>query len=82
MIITDGIIKQNVAGAYGGGIYNNVFNGVTSMLNINGGIISHNIATNSGGIFNNSSDIVNYTSGVICENTPANQYETSSTCPS
>jgi len=80
LTMTGGTISQNKASDVGGV---HVFGG--SIFEMNSGIIKNNTATNgnSGGVFANSntSSTFTYISGVICENTPSNTYETHTTCP-
>ena len=72
----------------GGTISNNTMhsNGAVNIqgrgnFTLDGGNIMNNTSTNSvGGIY--VIGVYKYISGVVCGNIPANQYETSSTCPS
>lgn len=67
---------------------NNARNGGGICINsgtfiMNSGKISNNKSSNNGGgIYITNGGVFTYNSGIICENSPSNEYETSSTCPS
>ena len=74
---------------YGGSIYNNSANNeIISIANkpsqftLDGGKIMNNYTSQNGAIFIWGDGTYTYKSGVVCGNIPANQYETSTTCPS
>lgn len=78
--MTGGIIKENTCKERGAvTLWNN------STFILDGGIIRNNqSALSDGGLFKATGTIEStytYKSGTFCENTPANQYETSTTCP-
>jgi len=51
-------------------------------FNMSGGIIKNNTATShSGGIHPHGTGVLDYIAGIICENTPTNEYETHDVCP-
>jgi len=79
-----GTIIKNSGNTKGAGIGCIGTSDINSMITINGGKIYNNTATTSnGGIF--IGNYCTYTNtnnqGVICENTPTNEYETHTTCP-
>ena len=79
MLMTGGIIENNKSNVTGG-----IHVGSTSemALTLDGGSIMNNTSTGYfGGIEEFYPDTYTYKSGVVCGNTPANQYETSATCP-
>ncbi|MBR3898234.1 MAG: hypothetical protein IKJ43_03010 [Bacilli bacterium] len=77
LTFNNGIISNNVAtNDTGGGV--RVDN---STLIMNGGIIKKNMAPSNGGIWKSSLGTFTNNGGIICENTPANSYETHQACP-
>ena len=77
LTMTGGTILNNIAPTRCG-IF--VYNGST--FEMNGGTIRNNTATNyDGGISKDSNSTINYISGLICGNTPSNQYDDPTTCP-
>ena len=75
MTMSGGLISNNSAEFVGGVRVDGTFT-------LNGGKIMNNKSNRDGGIYIwNSTATYIYQSGVVCGNTPANQYETSTTCP-
>ncbi len=75
--MTGGRISENTADS------STIEVGNLSIFILNGGSIMNNLSINKYGGININVDTGKYTykSGVVCGNTPANEYETSSTCP-
>ena len=76
------ITKANNVNDWGGGFIVNVGTIIwtAGIMTMTGGKIMNNTSHNNvGGIY--VIGIYKYVSGVVCGNTPANKYETSTTCP-
>ena len=75
MNMTGGVISNNTMSSNGV-----IYIYEKGKFTMNGGVIKNNIATtNTGGIY--VLGTYTYKSGTVCGNTPANEYETSATCP-